>query len=195
MRNKCHPQRELMSRLTLTDLYSGSLDKKIITYSVSTSAVSYFGVFHHFRYGLCPESLCLFVLLSVALNSTLSPPVDWCFSLSLICCWLWLCPLFFFFTFFPSSFVFWLGLLSGALWGNAWSLSLSLFVHHYPCARLPVCVLCIPCCPSQPEFLHTSAAAFLSVLNVLIKCHILLFCYSYHHRHIKDAGIYSVCVM
>lgn len=34
-----------------------------------------------------------------------------------------------FFHFFPSFFVFWLGLLSGASWGNAWSLSVCATIH------------------------------------------------------------------
>lgn len=96
-----------MSPLTLTDLHSGSEQEDDYIFRFNQRCQVFW---HCFRYRLCLESLIqfvtclfLFVLLSVALISSLSPAVDWCSSLSLICCWLWLCLLSFTF-FLPSLF-------------------------------------------------------------------------------------------
>lgn len=114
--------------------------------------------------------LLLFVLLSVA-------PILPLYQLQIdaSCCLLSVadsgsvCFLSLFFSPPPSPFfVFWLGLLSGASWGNAWSLSVGTTIHV--CVFLFVSRAFFPH-PSPPEFLHASAATFLSEPNVLIKCH------------------------
>lgn len=100
--------------------------------------------------------------------------VDWCF----FSVFYLLLTVSVFFTFFPSSSVFWLGLLSGALWGNVCSLCLSI----YPCACLHFCIFYLSQPVSFTEFIE-AAALLSSQLNVLNKCHIFLFCFSYQHSH------------
>lgn len=82
---------------------------------------------------------------------------------SLICCWLVnLSSLFHFSS--PLLCFFWLGLLSGASWGNAWCLPVCL------CLLFMLFLLCV----SSPS-LSITTAGFLSELNAPIKCHILFF--------------------
>lgn len=77
-------------------------------------------------------------------------------------------------------------------------LSACVFVHVL--VFFSVFVFCCPSSPSQSvsfaEFIDSSAAASLSLPNVLNKCHILSFALIIIVTvGIKDSGIYSVCVL
>lgn len=100
-------------------------------------------------YGLSPVYFSVLLFSHTAVFSCTRSMV----LTSFICCWLWIYCLFF--TFPPFCFVFLLGLLSGASWGNAWSLPsvcvfypcfsscvylVSLLIHHI--SGLPLCAKC-----------------------------------------------------
>lgn len=156
--------------------------------------VNYFLVRHCFTYRLCPQSLSTVCQLYFSLCSSLCRADFFSFAscrLMLLSVFYLLLTVSVFFTFFPSSFVFLLGLLSGALWGNVSSLCLSI----YPCACLHVCVFYLSQPVSFTEFIE-AAALLSSQLNVLNKCHISLFCFSYqpcHHHNNRCWHLVCLC--
>lgn len=139
-----------MSPLTLTDLHSGSLEYEVITYSVSTTAASYFLVRHYFCFGF-------FVFFSDSVLKVY-PVCQLCIFLCTACCH------FDFFSLAQQWIDASLRLLCVADSVSVFSLSLFLFlpplfsgldcfqepygvmpalcacVCVFPCARLPVCV-------------------------------------------------------
>lgn len=121
------------------------------TCSISASRVisDSYGMSLRFTHGWSPVYSCLSLFSHAALFfSARSMALT-----SLICCWLVnLSSLFS--LFLPSALFFWLGLLSGVSWGNAWSLPVCLCLLSM-LFFLCVCVHCLPTYPSlqQPSSL------------------------------------------
>lgn len=86
--------KELMSPLTVTDLHSESLEWEVdYTFCFNLSIIFLSATVSHIDSVLkvyLQFVSCIFpcAALSVVLISSLLPAVDWCFSLSFICCWL-----------------------------------------------------------------------------------------------------------
>lgn len=116
------------------------------------------------------------MLLSVALISPLSPAVDRCSSPSYICCWLRLCLLSF--TFYPPPPLFWLGLLSGASWGKAWSLSVCATVHVLVFLFVSRALLPL----HQPPCVCSSRPLWAKCFDQM-SCFVICCSYHQHHSH------------